>query len=115
MTFAEFWPAYVQAHSRPGTRVAHLIGTLAGWMLVGAAIAERRWWGILGAILVAYGLGGLAHLFGEHNLPAPFEHPLFSWWADQRMVFLMITGQMAKEVKRYTAPATGIEPTSQID
>ncbi len=37
MTFAEFWPVYVRAHSRPGTRLAHLMGTLGGWMLVGAA------------------------------------------------------------------------------
>jgi hypothetical protein len=108
MTFAEFWPVYVRAHSQPGTRVAHLAGTLGGWMLVGAAIAERRWWWVLAAILVAYGLAWLAHLFVEHNMPATFEHPLFSWWADQRMVFLMITGQMTKEVKRYTAPPSGI-------
>jgi hypothetical protein len=33
---------------------------------------------------------------------------LYSWWADQRMVFLMITGQMGKEVKRYASPATSV-------
>jgi len=44
------------------------------------------------------------NLFVEHNMPATFEHPLYSWWADQRMVFLMITGQMGKEVKRYASP-----------
>ena len=30
MTFAQFWPEYVRAHSRAATRVAHLIGTLTG-------------------------------------------------------------------------------------
>lgn len=108
MTFAQFWPLYVQAHSRPGTRVAHLVGTLGGWMLVGAAIAERRWWWIAAAVILAYGLAWVAHLFVEHNMPATFDHPLFSWWADQRMVFLMITGQMGKEVKRYSGSQTGI-------
>src|SRR6266446_4757838 len=39
MKFAEFWPVYVRAHSRPATRAVHLVGTLAGWMLVGAAVA----------------------------------------------------------------------------
>ena len=103
MTFAEFWPVYVRAHSRPGTRLVHLVGTLGGWMLVGAAIAERRWLWVLAAIAVAYGLAWLGHLFVEHNMPATFEHPLYSWWADQRMVFLMITGQMGKEAQRYAA------------
>jgi hypothetical protein len=107
MTFAEFWPIYVRAHSRPATRVVHLVGTLGGWMLVGAAIAERRWWWIAAAVMAAYGLAWLAHFFVEHNIPATFEHPLFSWWADQRMVFLMIAGQMGKEVKRYTGSPVG--------
>ena len=63
MTFAEFWPVYVRAHSRRGTRVAHLLGTLGGWMLVGAAIAERRWWLAFAAVLIAYGLAWIAHFF----------------------------------------------------
>ena len=73
-------------------------------MLVEAAIAERRCWWILAALAVAYGLAWIAHLFVEHNMPATFEHPLYSWRADQRMVFLMITGQMGKQVKRYAGP-----------
>ena len=103
MTFAEFWPVYVRAHSQPATRVVHLVGTLGGWMFVGAAIAERRGWWILAALAVAYGLAWISHLFVEHNMPATFDHPLFSWWADQRMVFLMLTGQMGREVRRYTS------------
>jgi hypothetical protein len=106
MSFAEFWPIYVRAHSRPATRVVHLIGTLGGWMLVGAAIAERRWWWILVAIAVAYGLAWASHFFVEHNMPATFDHPLWSWWADQRMMFLMVTGQMGREVRRYTSPSS---------
>src|SRR5260370_39815776 len=110
MTFSEFWPVYVRAHSRSGRRLVHLAGTLGGWMLVGAAIAERRWWWVLAALLLAYGLAWLAHFFVEHNMPATFEHPLFSWWADQRMVFLMLTGQMGREMNQYAKPASPPEP-----
>jgi len=43
--FANFWPVYVRAHSRPGTRAIHLAGTLAGWMLlVAASVTLQRWW-----------------------------------------------------------------------
>ncbi len=79
MSFAEFWPVYVRAHSRPATRVVHLVGTL--------------------------GLAWVSHFFVEHNMPATFDHPLWSWWADQRMMFLMVTGQMGREVRRYTSPS----------
>jgi hypothetical protein len=101
MTFAEFWPAYVRAHSKPATRAVHCVGTIAGWMLVGGAIAVHRWWWIGAAVVVAYGLAWMAHFFVEHNQPASFGHPLWSWWADQRMVFLTFTGQMGEEVRRW--------------
>ena len=101
MRFAEFWPVYVRAHSRPTTRVVHLVGTLAGWMIVGAAIAERRWSWVLVALAVSYGFAWVSHFFVEHNMPATFEHPLWSWWADQRMMFLMVVGQMGREVRKY--------------
>jgi hypothetical protein len=53
-------------------------------------------------VVVSYGLAWTAHLFVEHNKPATFGHPLWSWWADQRMVFLMLTGRMGDEVRRWT-------------
>jgi hypothetical protein len=42
-------------------------------------------------------------MFAEHNRPATFEHPLWSWWADQKMVALMLSGKMAEEVRRCAA------------
>lgn len=101
MTFSEFWPEYVRAHSRTGTRIIHAVGTLAGWAILGAAIALRQWWWVLGALAVSYALAWLSHFFVEHNRPATFEHPLWSWWADQRMVTLTLLGRMDGEVARY--------------
>jgi hypothetical protein len=103
VTFAEFWPAYVRAHRRLATRVVHCVGTIVGWVLLGAAIAVHRWWWILAALVVSYALAWLSHFFVEHNRPATFEHPLWSWWADQRMVFLMLIGRMGDEVRKYGA------------
>jgi hypothetical protein len=100
--FANFWPEYVRAHSRAGTRAIHLLGTLAGWGLLIAAIALRHWWWIAGALIVSYALAWVSHFFVEHNRPATFEHPLWSWWADQKMVALMLAGKMNAEVARCT-------------
>jgi hypothetical protein len=40
--FNDFWPEYVRAHSQPGTRAIHLLGTLAGWTLLLIAIVLQR-------------------------------------------------------------------------
>ena len=103
MTFAEFWPDYVRAHSKPATRVVHCVGMLLGWMLLGGAIAVHRWWWIAAAVVVSYALAWLSHFLVEHNRPTTFEHPLWSWWADQRMVFLTLIGRMGEEVKKFAA------------
>jgi hypothetical protein len=101
--FANFWPEYVRAHSQAGTRAIHLAGTLAGWALVIAAVALRRWWWLPAALFVSYALAWVSHFFVEHNRPATFEHPLWSWRADQKMVALMLTGKMNEEVRRCSA------------
>jgi hypothetical protein len=101
--FRNFWPEYVRAHSQPGTRAIHLSGTLAGWVLLIAAIVLQRWWWIAGAFLVPYALAWISHFFVEHNRPASFEHPLWSWRADQKMVALMLSGKMKEEVRRCAA------------
>ena len=100
MTFEEFWPEYVRAHSQRSTRVMHCVGTLAGWAVLFAALALQKWWWILGALVVPYALAWISHFFVEHNKPATFGHPLWSWWADQRMVALVLGGRMDSEVKR---------------
>ncbi|HEY6264640.1 MAG TPA: DUF962 domain-containing protein [Candidatus Acidoferrum sp.] len=102
-SFENFWPEYVRAHSQPGTRAIHLAGTLAGWVLLILAVALRHWWWILAALVVSYALAWISHFLVEHNRPATFEHPLWSWWADQRMVALMLTGKMGEEVRRCAA------------
>jgi hypothetical protein len=104
VTFADFWPEYVRAHTKPATRLVHCVGTIVGWMLLGGAIAVHRWWLIAAAVVMAYALAWFSHFFVEHNKPATFEHPLWSWWADQRMILLTLSGQMEEEVRKYSTP-----------
>src|SRR5215470_11748638 len=102
--FGNFWPEYVRAHSQPATRAIHLSGTLLGWALFLAAFALQRWWWVAALLVVSYALAWISHFFVEHNRPATFEHPLWSWRADQKMVLLMLAGKMSDEVHRCTAP-----------
>ncbi len=98
--FAEFWPRYVRAHSHPLTRWFHFTGTVLGWGLFVAAILLRNPWLVAAALLVGYALAWISHFFIEHNRPATFGHPLWSWLSDQKMVWLMLTGKMEEEVRR---------------
>jgi hypothetical protein len=99
-TFTQFWPEYVHAHREASTRIIHCVGTLCGWAILIAAIAKREWWWIGLALVVPYALAWISHFFIEHNRPATFDHPLWSWWADQKMVAMMLTGKMSREVER---------------
>lgn len=93
---------YVLAHRQPLTRVFHSTGTLAGWGILSAAIVLRKWWLIFVALAVPYALAWFSHFFVEHNRPATFGHPLWSWAADQKMVALVLTGRMGREVERFS-------------
>lgn len=99
-SFSEFWPAYVLAHRRAVTRGFHLAGSLGGWGLLLTAIVRLEPWLIVAALAVPYALAWSSHFFVEHNRPATFEHPLWSWVADQKMVALMLTGKIDEEVRR---------------
>ena len=99
-TFEEFWPSYVRAHSEAATRLMHCVGTLLGWGIFVAAVFKREWWWVAVALLVPYALAWISHFFVEHNKPASFEHPLWSWLADQKMAGMMLVGRMDEEVKR---------------
>lgn len=99
-SFDEFWPFYVLAHSQPLTRIFHSVGTLTGWGIVIVAIVLGRPWLILAALAVPYALAWFSHFFVEHNRPATFGHPLWSWLADQKMVAMVLAGKMGGEVDR---------------
>ena len=99
-TFRSSGRYYVLAHRQPLTRIFHAAGTLVGWSLLVVAIVLRKPWFILAAFAVPYALAWFSHFFVEHNRPATFGHPLWSWLADQKMVAMVLTGKMDAEVQR---------------
>jgi hypothetical protein len=99
-SFAAFWPHYVAEHSRPRTRLLHLVGTS---IAVGCAvyfITVGKWWLFPLALIPGYGMAWIGHFFIEKNKPATFQHPLWSFMGDYKMIWLMLTGKMDAEVER---------------
>lgn len=99
-SFSEFWPFYISEHSRRGTRILHLIGTATGLLCLIYLVAIGKWWLFPLAFVPGYGSAWLAHFLIEKNKPATFQHPLWSFMGDYKMIALMITGRIERELKK---------------
>lgn len=99
-TFEEFWPFYVSEHSRPATRSLHAAGTTASLACAAAIIARRKWKLLPLALVPGYAAAWASHFFIEHNRPATFKYPLWSFIADYKMIGMMLAGRMGEEVER---------------
>ena len=99
-SFEEFWPHYVAEHSQPATRTLHAIGTTVGLACAVAFIARKKWKLLPLAFIPGYGAAWASHFLIEKNRPATFEHPLWSFMGDYKMIGLMLTGRMDEEIAR---------------
>jgi hypothetical protein len=93
-SFAQFYPYYLAQHANRLCRRAHFIGsssTLAA--LVQYVDSLNPWW-LLIAVVSGYGGAWIGHFVFEKNRPATFGQPLFSFIADWRMYWEMLTGKL---------------------
>ena len=103
-SFGDFWPTYLRAHADPRTRRVHYCGTAIGVGLLLCFIAGGGWWALIAAPIAGYAPAWTAHALFEHNKPATFTHPLWSFAADFRMAFLAATGRLRAELDRAGVP-----------
>ncbi len=96
----EFWPFYVSQHLNPTTRRLHFTGTTIGLLCLAASLIWNAAYWVPAGLVLSYGLAWIGHFFFEHNTPATFEYPLYSFRADFRMYRLMLLGRMDAEVLR---------------
>ena len=72
-TYREFWPYYLEEHSKAQTRILHFIGTTLVFVALAAAIATRNWWLLLLMPVAGYGFAWVAHFMVEHNRPTTIK------------------------------------------
>ncbi|MGD9644211.1 MAG: Mpo1-like protein [Pirellulales bacterium] len=104
-SFAEFWPYYVREHTHPACRALHFIGSTLGLVVLGMMLYTQNWWLLPLGMVIGYGFAWVGHFFIEHNRPATFKYPLWSFIGDWKMWGLMVTGRMRAEVERAHALA----------
>lgn len=93
-SFREFYPLYLAEHANRVSRRLHFAGTSLSLVFLLLAIATRNGWWIVAGLLQAYALAWIGHFFFEHNRPATFRHPLWSFAGDWRMWWQMLRGRL---------------------
>ena len=104
-SYHEFWPFYLQQHSKHDTRLWHIVGTGAASVLLVAAVVSFSYELFLGAVLTGYGPAWVAHFAIEKNRPATFRYPVWSLVSDYRMAAAWLTGHLEQELA-----AAGVGP-----
>jgi len=93
-SFREFYPFYLGEHANPTCRRLHFVGSLGVIVLVGTAIVTGNAWWLLGALVCGYGFAWVGHFFFEHNRPATFRHPVYSFIGDWAMFVDVLRGRV---------------------
>ncbi len=98
--FEDFWPHYVREHSHPVNRILHFTGSSLGLICLAMTFVMGSGWLLAAGLILGYGFAWVGHFFIEHNKPATFKYPFWSFCSDWKMWFLMLTFQMELEVRR---------------
>jgi hypothetical protein len=93
-SFRDFYPFYLGEHSNRTCRRLHFIGTSIAAVLLVAALVTRTWWPAAIALVQGYAFAWVGHFFFEHNRPATFKYPLFSFIGDWRLWWDILTARI---------------------
>lgn len=97
--FNRFWPIFVRAHLNPRNRIFHLLGNV--WMFgawITFLVTGNWWW--LALAFAGYAPSWIGHLVFEGNLPVTLGSPFVSALCDLKMMGLILTGNVDREVTR---------------
>jgi len=81
-SFAEFYPFYLSQHQNQICRRLHFVGSSLGLLGLGAALVTGKKRYVAAGIVAGYGCAWVGHFFFEHNKPATFKYPLYSFMGD---------------------------------
>ena len=90
-TFADFYPFYLSEHTNRVSRRLHFVGTNISIALLVTALVTQTWWLLAAAIVQGYAFAWVGHFFFEHNKPATFKYPGFSFMGDCRLWWEIVT------------------------
>ena len=99
--FAEFWPEYLRAHQKSGTRICHYIATVWGVSLGLYGIATLQISYVLAAIVGGYALAVGSHYAFRDGTPLVGRSAVMGAYADFRMLGLALIGRLDDEFRKH--------------
>ena len=96
-TFKDFYAFYLSEHSNPVCRNLHYVGSTLVLSVLGYALVTGQYSLLWLLPVIGYGFAWVGHFFFEHNKPATFKYPLYSFLSDWVMLFQFYTGTLPKE------------------
>ena len=93
-SYSAFFDFYLSEHERPLTRALHYCGSVCGIVAAILTVATGNLLWIPAGLVSGYGLAWTGHVFAEHNQPATFKYPLWSFIGDYHMFGLWLLGRL---------------------
>jgi hypothetical protein len=93
-TFSDFYRFYLSEHANRTSRRLHFVGSCLAIPLLVAALVTRHWWLLAVALVEGYAFAWVGHFFFEHNKPATFQYPRYSFMGDWRLWWEIVTGRV---------------------
>jgi hypothetical protein len=93
-TFTDFYPFYLSEHANRTCRRLHFAGTSIGLACLVTAFATQNPWWLLAGLVSGYAFAWVGHYFFEHNRPATFSYPFYSFLGDWVMWKDMLSGRI---------------------
>ena len=93
--YNEFYRFYLTEHRNIASRRLHAAGSSIGLYFFSKAIRKRQTKYALYGLVSGYACAWVGHFFFEHNKPASFKQPLYSFISDWRMLSDIARGRLS--------------------
>lgn len=93
--YNEFYRFYLTEHRNLNSRRLHVLGSSVGLYFFGKAVRKRQAKYALYGLAAGYACAWVGHFFFEHNKPASFKQPLYSFISDWRMLSDVVRGRLS--------------------
>lgn len=93
--FDEFYPYYLSEHDNVICRRLHFVGSWVALLFIALTLYTTNLWYLLAALISGYLFAWIGHFFFEHNKPATFQYPFYSFAGDWVMFTQILTGKVS--------------------